>query len=437
MNTVAVLLWKDLRRAWRNPVGWLVFLAMPLVITGLIGVVFGPKSTTNVLGRIHFALVDEDDSAVSRFLRGAINQGKGGEYLDPVVLTRAEALKRVADNKLSAMVVIPAGFTRDYLTSSNVVRLELVKNPAESISPAVLEELLGVVVTGLDVVKRHLGSDLPEWQEVFEGKADYRRVSELIEREGDKFTAARQMLWPPRVIYTNVPSAAETRASGSSDAPVGKQNHQPAKDSGRAFNIFGYLLPGLASMFLLFLADMACRDLYREREQRTLMRYSTLQPRMNAFVASKALFCLLFLMLCSVVLLGGGGLVFGIHWQHPLALVGLTAAYCVFAGGLMTLLPVVISNSNIAQAMGNVVAMLIGMAGGSTIPPEQLPAVLRNYVSPWMPNYWYTQAVRSAGFDSQGGDWTMVAFKMAAAGALLMAAAAVLLRRNLERGRAE
>jgi ABC-2 type transport system permease protein len=139
MKTLGVLLLKDLRRAWRNPVSWLVFLAIPLVITALIGLVFGPKSNDTSLGRIKFALVDEDNSALTRFLRGAINQGKGGEHLDPVFLGRAEALQQIQDDKLSAMVVIPAGFTRDYLRTTNVVSLELVKNPAQSIYPAVLE----------------------------------------------------------------------------------------------------------------------------------------------------------------------------------------------------------------------------------------------------------------------------------------------------------
>src|SRR5438128_8793679 len=78
VKTLGILLWKDLRRAWRNPVGWLVFLAVPLVITGLIGAIFGPKSNTSALGRIRFAVVDEDDSVLTKFLRGGLSQDKGG-----------------------------------------------------------------------------------------------------------------------------------------------------------------------------------------------------------------------------------------------------------------------------------------------------------------------------------------------------------------------
>ena len=55
----------------------------------------------------------------------------------------SDSERQLRDNKISAMLVIPAGFTRSYFASTNAVTLELVKNPAESINPAVLEELLG------------------------------------------------------------------------------------------------------------------------------------------------------------------------------------------------------------------------------------------------------------------------------------------------------
>ena len=440
MKTLGVLLLKDLRRAWRNPVGWLVFLAIPLVITALIGLVFGPKSSDASLGRIKFALVDEDNSALTRLLRGAISQGKGGEHLDPVFLGRAEALRQIQEDKLSAMVVIPAGFTHDYLVSTNVVSLELVKNPAQSIYPAVLEELLGAVATALDALKRNLASELPDWQAVLDGQGDYHRVSELVVRAGDKLKAARKILFPPLITYTNqtetasIATPATDAAPGDGRTPGKKTTAAGGQKKGPAFNIFGYLLPGLVAMFLLFLGENASRDIHRELEQRTLQRFRTLHHQLYHFVASKVVFCLVFLMLASAVMLVGGGLIFHIDWRNPLAVFLLTASYCMFASGLMTLLPALLGDQRSAQALANIVAMLLGMIGGSTIPAQQLPALLRDHVSRLLPNYWYTEAVRTVAFDSHPGGWFMVAMKMALLGAVLMLLAAVILRRGLERG---
>jgi len=113
MRTLALLLRKDLLRAWRNPIGWLIFLAIPLLITCIIGLIFGPKSKEPGLGRIRFAIVDEDNSALTRLLHGAVNQREANEHFDPVFLERAEALKQVQAGKLSAMLLIPQGFTRE------------------------------------------------------------------------------------------------------------------------------------------------------------------------------------------------------------------------------------------------------------------------------------------------------------------------------------
>ena len=126
------LLAKDLRRAWRNPVPWLISLGVPFVITALIGLAFGPASSGGGVGRIKLGLVDEDDSTLTRFLRGGLNQQEAGKYLEPHFLTRAEALAQIDANKLAAVVIIPAGFTRDYLTANRPVKLELVKSSRSS-----------------------------------------------------------------------------------------------------------------------------------------------------------------------------------------------------------------------------------------------------------------------------------------------------------------
>jgi ABC-type multidrug transport system permease subunit len=429
MRTLRVLLSKDLLRAIRNPAAWIVFLTIPLLITGLLGLVFGPKPGSSGLGRIRFALVDEDDSMLTKFLRGSLNQGEASKYFDPVLLEREEALSLLRENKLSAAIIIPVGFTRAYLATTNLTRLELVKNPAQSIHPAVLEELLGALVTGLDAVKRYLGPELPDWQAVFEGEGDYRRVSELIVRAGDRLKDAKDFVYPPRIIYERQrgPSATTSEA-GAAPPPAGP------KSAGPKFNIFGYLLPGLSAMFLLFLAEKACRDVQVELQTRTLQRFMTLHTRLSVFVASKFLFCLVFLLLCSLIMLGGGGLIFRIAWGNIWALVLLTTSYCMFASGLMMLMPALFGNHPGGQAVSSMIAMAVGLAGGSAFPAEQLPAFLREHVTAFMPNFWYAEAVRAVVRSHDSAAWSAPFLKTAVVGIAFTACAAVVLKRRLEKG---
>jgi ABC-type multidrug transport system permease subunit len=425
-----VLLAKDLRRAWRNPLPWLINLAVPLCITALIGLAFGGKSNDDTLGRIRFAVVDEDDSILTQFLRGSTQQGEGAKRLEPVFMTREAAMRQILDNQLAAVVIIPANFTRGYLTGSQRVSLELIKNPAQSIHPAVLEELLGAAVTGLNAIARNFQSEFPDWQAVIEGRGDYRKVSQLIERAGDKLQAAKTYVNPPLVTYTKV---AREKKPADPQGPRGVGPSRPPKKD-TDFNLFAYLLAGLCAMFLLFSASSAMSDLHRESEQHTFTRYHTLQQALMPFVAGKVVLAIVLLMISSAVMLGGGSLVFGIRWHQPLALMLLVLVYAGFAAGFMAVLTAVVTNRRAGDVLSNIAGMALGLAGGCAFPPQQLPAFLREQISPLLPTYWFAEAVRRMELGNTEVPWLWVALRLASLGLLLIAIAAFLFRRRFRKG---
>ena len=412
-----VLLAKDLRRAWRNPLPWLINLAIPLCITGLIGLSFGGKSDSGALGRIRFAVVDEDKTVLSDFLRGAANQGEGAKYLEPVFLDREAAMSQINNNKISAVLIIPEHFTRNYLTGRAPVSLELIKNPAESIHPAVLEELLGVVVTSLNALARNFQSELPEWQAVIEGKEDYHKVSILIERAGDKLKIAKKYINPPLVSYGKEVNGGESKSK-----------------SGPSFNLFAYLLTGMAAMFLLFLASNAMTDLHRELQQRTFERYHTFHQRLFPFMAGKVVFTVVLLLLCSVIMFGGGGLIFRIQWQQPVPMAALILGYACFAAALAATLVALVPDERHAGVLNNIAGMALALVGGCAFPPQQLPAFLREHISPLLPTYWFAETVRNLEAGGTNISWMLVSLKLAGSGLVLIGLAALLLRRRFKTG---
>ncbi len=477
------LLAKDLRRAWRNPIPWLINLALPLCITGLIGLIFGGQSESG-LGRIRFAVVDEDDSPLTQMLRGGMNQGQGGKYLEPVFLDRADALRQITNNAISAALIIPTNFTRNYLRGEALVKLELIKNPAQSIHPTVLEELLGVVVTGLNALARNFQSEFPAWREVFENEFDYHRVSALIEQTGRKFEAAKQYLAPPLVIYekvsgeedkqptvhspTSTVAGPESTVQSSQSAAQGPKSEvqnaraQPgeavakpgsasassnseAKTNGKkradsakpkketASRIFAYLLLGMCAMFLLFIAANALSDLLRELRMRTFERYQTIRHRLMPFVLSKFLFALVLLLFAAAVMLGLGGLIFRVQWHQPGLLGLLVLAYGCFATALMALFVALMPDERRAGAITNVAGMLLGIAGGCMFPREQLPRFLSQQVTPLLPSGWFVEAARALQF-GEHVSWAAVALKFAAVSLVLLASAVWVFQRRFRRG---
>lgn len=428
LSLLRVLLAKDLRRTWRNPLPLLINLLIPLVVTALVGLTFGGKSDSGGLGRIRFALVDEDKTVLSDFLRGSANQRDASQHLEPVIVDRDEALRQINANQISAVLIIPTNFTRNYLTGRKDVSLELIKNPAQSIHPAVMEELLGALVTALNAISRNLQSEFPAWQEVIEGKRDYKTIATLIERGGDKLKKAEQYINPPLVMYEKE-SPANAAKDGEAAAAQGV-----AKKSSPAAGIFAFLLVGMAGMFLLFLASNAMTDLHRELQRRTLVRYHTLHQQLAPFVGSKIVFTVVVLLVCSVILLAGGGRIFGIVWAQPWMLGLMTAGYACFAAGLMAVLVAAIPDERKSNALNTVIAMALALAGGCMFPPQALPAFLREHVTPLLPTYWFVDTVRNLQYGSGETVWAFALLKLLVLSAVLLALAALLFRRQFRAG---
>lgn len=428
-----VLLAKDLRRARRNPLPLLINLLIPLCITGLIGLVFGGKSDNGALGRIRFAVVDEDKTVLSDFLRGAANQRDGGKYLEPVFVERTEALRQINANEISAVLIIPTNFTRNYFTGRDQVSLELIKNPAQSVHPAVLEEMLGAAVTALNAISRNLQSEFPDWQKLLDGDGDYKQVATLIERAGDKLKRAEQFINPPLVSYEK-DASNNSSDHGSTTNAVASTTKSAAKKSSPGSNMFAYLLVGMAGMFLLFLANNAMTDLHRELRQRTLARYHTLHHQLAPFVISKIVYTVVVLLVSSAILLVAGGMIFGVSWRQPIALSLIALGYAAFAASLMALLVALIPDERKANALNTVVSMGIALAGGCMFPPQALPAFLREHITPLLPTYWFVDTARNLQYSDGAVAWGLALVKLLALGAVLLVLAAVLFRRQFRTG---
>ena len=414
-----LLLAKDLRRAFHNPLPWLINLLVPLCMTALIGLAFGGRSDSGSLGRIRFAVVDEDKTPLTDFLRGTANQREAGQYLEPVFLDREKALQQITDDKLSAVLIIPEHFTRDYFTGREA-SLELIKNPAQSIHPAVLEELLGAVVTGMNAIARNFRYEFPELLSMVEGKGDYLKVAAMITRAGDKLQTVKQYIDPPLVIYEKEVKAGEPKAGTSKGGPT--------------FNIFGFLLAGLVGMFLLFLASNGMTDLHRELRYRTFERYHTIRQDLLPFVAGKVVFTVVLLLASSAVMLGGGSLIFRFHWQHPVALAVLTLGYSCFAAAFMAVMVATVRDERAANALNNITGMMLGIAGGCAFPPENLPAFLRHHIGPHLPSYWFSNTVRWLEGGGANAPWVLVSLKLTGVSILLIGASAFLFRRRFKTG---
>ncbi|RME68995.1 MAG: ABC transporter permease [Verrucomicrobia bacterium] len=423
------LLAKDIRRAARNPVRWLIPLAIPILITALIGIAFSPRSGGGTLGTIRIAVVDEDTGQLGQFL-GNMPPRPGGDdmpfQLETRLLSREAALREVNNNEIAAVIIIPDGFLDAWLRRDGTATIEVIKNPAQAIHPAIVEEGVTTLATLMHAASQILGDDLLAWRGLLEGDADLAtrvlRAADLLKQAGERLEPLRDYLSPPLVTWhqrEDLPAADSGESAGESTDP---------------FNLFGYLLIGMAAMFLLYMADNAMRDLYRELEHHTLARYQTLHAGLGVMLASKVLFAVVMLLTGAAILFLGGSLAFSIHWERPLVLTALTLSYALFAAGFLGLVAALAGSERRADRFNNILVITLALAGGCMFPPDGLPAFIREGIMPWMPTAWYAMSARGIQLGVVSTEWISAVVRLAGVGALTAALAATLFHRRLSRG---
>jgi len=168
--------------------------------------------------------------------------------------------------------------------------------------------------------------------------------------------------------------------------------------------------------------------------KRTFERYQTLRQQLWPFIVSKIVFTVFMLFLCSAVMLGGGGLMFHIHWPHVGALFALAIGYACFVAALFAVLVALIPDERRAGVLNNLAGMALGLAGGCAFPARQLPAFLRDHITPLLPSNWFVETLRNLECGSADAPWLFVLLKLVGISAVLIGVAAFLFRRRFKTG---
>ena len=448
-----VLIAKDFRRTLRNPWPWVLNLALPLAITALVGLAFGPRGDNESanLARIKLAVVDEDQSILSGAFRSALTGQKAMEHLEPIFLKHNEAMRILHDDQISAIVIIPTNFGSAYIRGESGLKLQVIKNPAQGVMPAIVEELAAVTITGLNAISRNLNSEFPKIRAARTNQESADRIGDSIKRIGERLHNARTYIDPPLVAYDKFETYEKplaTAADSVQNPPTPGSNtparsgsvttrtatkSKPSENSG--FNIFAYILPGMASAFLLFIADQSMRDFHREVRMKTLDRQRITGAGTGMFIAGKILVTALTVALAAAILFSAGWAVFRIQWNHPGILALACIGYSLFAAGLMSALAALAPSERRVEVLNSMLLFGIAFLGGSYIPSDNFPRFMRQHITPLMPNFWLIETARS--LQRAGESYLtplLVVAKLAAVGAALGIAAAFIIERRLTSG---
>lgn len=352
---------KDLRRRMRDPLALALWLGIPLLVGGMVVLAFGDRGADTFKARL--LIVDEDRSLASNVFTSALARTP---VLDTETVSDDEGRARIDAGKATALLRIPPGFG-DSLLAGAVVTLPLVLNPAQSILPQIVEEVVGMIAEAGYYVLRLLRPVLPDLGGAM--AQDRGPTNDEIARVGASVNGVMQR----GGRYLNPPALKLEVERVGSDRPQGG---------------WGLLFfPGILFMSLIFMSQGMGSDIWQEAEAGTLRRVASAPAPLAAFVAGKVLASgavMAGVTLCGLVL---GVAAFGIAPAAiPAALLWATFSGMVFTAALMVL-QLAASSARTANVVTSMVVFPLLMVGGSFFPFETMPAWLAR-IGRLTPNGW-------------------------------------------------
>ena len=360
---IRILLKKDILLKVKNPVGFLVLMALPLVFTFMMGAIFSSSDKEVKLPVIHLLVEDHDSSVFSEFLLGSFRNGQMAEMFDLRTVGKDSGRALMDDGKASALLIIPKGF-QDSLLNQQHTELVLVKNPSEAFLPKITEEVVHVLAEGTDrlfrVANQQFGpldqfSEMKEWPKPAQVAYYYVQFKSLYE-------GLKSYLFPLLIdIKTETIKNADEK-------PVNAGNQT-----------FAYVLAGIAAMTIFFVLETLGRDYFRERDNKTLYRITASPAGINQYILSKQCFLLVMGMLAFFIVWIIGVVIFGIRIQSG-DLFGFVLIAVLLIGALTGIIGAlfgIAKNRNISSSINPAFIIFFSILGGGMVPLQVLPVFMK------------------------------------------------------------
>ena len=222
---------KDLRRRLSDPTALLIWLALPLVIGGLLVLINSGDGGTP---RGRLLVVDEDRSFVSGVIAAIPARGEMAELFDVVHVERAEGRRLIDAGEATALLILPAGLQGAFVGKGNA-EIRLVTNPSHRILPSVIEEAMSIAADFAVYSERLLGPAAPLFSDLRLDDATAspsgveESLSKLVRRLDSRLLeSGKRVLAPPGAQRRARPGSGrerkqrrERRAGHRQDLPAG------------------------------------------------------------------------------------------------------------------------------------------------------------------------------------------------------------------------
>lgn len=386
---------KDLRRIWSDRKAFFINLALPLLLTFIMGLSFGGGIFGDAqLSAIPLAVVGD---GIPDSFREQLGQGlEESGFFTVSWLDSLAAHDSVREGENAAALVISDDSFERFFTGEPLV-VHLWKDPNSPLKAGIVEQILARGLAQLqagegayralwpeDEVSAPQGPGGMTWEQFFAGGVVdvWNRWRDLGADPTLKTTGEELLQRVDRQFALTEALEAETIVL----EVHGKAGSAASEES--EFNPFDYFLPSLSVFFLMFGISAGIRDLHRERVNGTLQRQMLAPISPLQLLTGKWLAAVAQGIVQLLALFLAGSLLFGVNLgPDPLSLLAMVAAAASAAAGLFMFLALISPTEKIMDNLSTTVILVSALIGGNMIPLEAMPPWADAF-GRWVFNYW-------------------------------------------------
>jgi ABC-2 type transport system permease protein len=321
---------KDLALFIRDRRAVVVSIVTPICIAGFFGFLFGGNGDNTPVTRVPVAVVDQDDSALSKAIVADLG---ADQSLAATVMTAEEARGRVASGKLRAAIVFPAGF------GDGAARVLAAGGAGGAVKPTVemlydpSQSLVRPIVEGL--LTQH--------------------VMRQVTRDA------------PPVPFTLKSSAVS---------------------SGPHYNSYAHSFAGMSVQFILFMSIDAGVTLLLMRQQGVWRRLRAAPLSRTVLLGSRVVGTTLIALAIFTAVYLAAMFIFGVRIAGSVAgFAAVAVAFAVLAATTGLMIAGVGRSVGATRGLSIFAALILVMLGGAWVPAFLFPEWLQN-VSQFVPTRW-------------------------------------------------
>lgn len=340
-----------LKRIFREKWGLFSWLAIPLIIMFLMSLIAGTGGG-KLTGRL--LVTDHDDSTVSQFVAGGFAQGPLAEIFTVKQVDEIEGKELMDAGDASAWITIEKGFG-DAFINNQATSIKLVKNPAQSILPQMVETSMKLLVDAASYIQVLFSKELAVLKPMLEQQkfndADLVVLTLGIKKQIERI---EETVFPPQLeLIKQQVEKAETEQTNIT---------------------FGLLMfPGAVFMALIFSANSMGLYIWDDATNGVIPRLSSTPSALSAYFNGQVLAATLLFIIIVVFL----GLFGGFYFDIPIQKLPLMMVWMVFSGLVIYMLFCMISllmpTAKSAVIVINATSFPLMMLGGSFFPLETMP----------------------------------------------------------------